>query len=64
MTAKPHTDEDIAREKADLLREFPHHVIDGDPTKQVYTCEDCGARHTCPFSMDPYNTNGDCLAEK
>lgn len=58
----PLTDENIARLKADNLKEFPHHA--GAPGAQVYTCENCDDRRLCPFSMDPYNTNGDCLASK
>jgi hypothetical protein len=60
----PLTDEALAKAKADNLREFPHHIVDGDPTKQVYTCETCDERRTCPFSMDPYNTDCECLASK
>lgn len=29
-----------------------------------YTCDECGVKPTCVFVFDPYNTNGDCLAEK
>lgn len=29
-----------------------------------WTCDDCFARRTCEFVFDPYNTDGDCLAEK
>ena len=61
------TDADIAAAKADNLAAFPHHAkppnADGTPA-EVYTCESCDARHTCPLSMDPYNTDGDCLAGK
>ena len=28
------------------------------------TCDDCPQRHTCPYAYDPYNIDGDCLAEK
>ncbi len=28
------------------------------------TCDDCEFRFTCEFAGDPYNTDGDCLAEK
>ena len=63
----PITDTDIARLKAELLVAFPEHAkpdnADGTPA-EVYTCESCDARHTCPLSMDPYNTGGDCLAGK
>jgi hypothetical protein len=31
---------------------------------QEFSCDACGARRTCPFVFDAYNTNGDCLAEK
>ncbi len=62
---EPLTDADLARMKADNLEEFPHHIVDGDPKKQAYLCEDCDHRRTCVFSMDPYNTPGDCcLAAK
>lgn len=66
MTRAPinHSDEDLDKMKADNLKEFPHHIVDGDPTKKAYTCETCDERRTCPFSMAPYNTNGDCLASK
>lgn len=30
----------------------------------AFTCDDCPALPTCQFSFDPYNTDGDCLAEK
>ena len=29
-----------------------------------YTCFTCPEKETCPFAFDPYNTDGDCLAEK
>lgn len=29
-----------------------------------FTCDDCRDRWTCDWSFDPYNTDGDCLAEK
>lgn len=29
-----------------------------------FTCSDCGAKATCCFAFDFYNTDGDCLAEK
>ena len=28
------------------------------------TCEDCLSNGECEFAFDPYNTDGDCLAEK
>ncbi len=35
-------------------------VVDSDPL----TCEHCDRRASCPFVDDPYNTGGDCLANK
>lgn len=29
-----------------------------------FTCDDCPSRYRCALSFDPYNTDGDCLAEK
>lgn len=37
---------------------------DSDDTPVVFTCDDCPARKECIFVYDPYNTSGDCLAEK
>ena len=28
------------------------------------TCNRCPQRHSCPYAYDPYNIDGDCLAEK
>ena len=33
-------------------------------TDIVFTCDDCAAATECEFVFDPYNTDGDCLAEK
>ncbi len=30
----------------------------------VFTCDECGARWTCEYVFDSYNTHNDCLAEK
>ncbi len=29
-----------------------------------FTCDRCAAANECDYAFDPYNTNGDCLAEK
>jgi hypothetical protein len=29
-----------------------------------FSCDHCSAAKTCEYAFDPYNTNGDCLAEK
>lgn len=31
---------------------------------KTFTCDDCPAKTTCEWVYDPYNTDGDCLAEK
>ena len=28
------------------------------------TCSECMENKTCPYAFDPYNTYGDCLADK
>ena len=33
-------------------------------TPNTITCDLCTDRDTCEYSYDPYNTDGDCLAEK
>ena len=30
----------------------------------VFTCDECWSQKDCEWTFDPYNTNGDCLAEK
>lgn len=34
------------------------------PAGVVFTCDDCASAPECEFVFDPYNTDGDCLAEK
>jgi hypothetical protein len=58
-----------------IFRETKQHKRGDDVTlKQVaaahgipiqdFTCYDCPLYRTCDLAFDPYNTNGDCLAEK
>lgn len=49
------------KDALDLVREFC-----GDKAGiEVFTCFNCPAAMTgCEFVWDPYNTDGDCLAEK
>jgi hypothetical protein len=41
-------------------------AYDGGDWGKIYydelTCKDCIERGICPFTDDPYNTNGNCLA--
>lgn len=34
------------------------------PAGFAFTCDGCGDAPTCQFVFDPYNADGDCLAEK
>jgi MoaA/NifB/PqqE/SkfB family radical SAM enzyme len=49
------SDETLAELRASAAKQFD---ID------AFSCDDCSARKTCEWAFDPYNTNGDCLAEK
>ena len=35
-----------------------------DIKREDITCETCTDRDSCVYAYDPYNTDGDCLAEK
>jgi hypothetical protein len=49
------TDDQLAQLRADATRDWD---ID------LFTCDKCDGRHVCKFAFDPYNVDGDCLAEK
>lgn len=53
-----HTDAELA----ELRALSTSHVERGPPSE--FTCDGCGARYTCEYVFDWYNTDGDCLAEK
>lgn len=53
--AVPWTTEELAGMRWRASSEFDVHA---------FTCDDCPARHKCELAFDPYNTDGDCLAEK
>lgn len=36
----------------------------GAKKHEELTCHKCAEKNTCKYAYDPYNTNGDCLAEK
>lgn len=56
--------EKMALEVYKELQQF--HEMNGGvgPHGFKLSCDECGARHTCEFATDPYNINGDCLADK
>lgn len=40
-------------------------AVDGSVTAETkYTCDSCGAAPHCTLAFEPYNTDGDCLADK
>jgi hypothetical protein len=53
------TTEELAAVRAKIAKRFPE-AFEGGPL----TCDNCAADKTCPYVYDPYNTDGDCLAEK
>jgi hypothetical protein len=53
------TDEEVAALRASKVEFFSEHF---DLTE--FSCDRCAAVKTCEFAFDPYNTDGDCLAEK
>lgn len=55
LLGKERTDQELAELRASIAGEWG---ID------KFTCDECGARQTCDFAFDVYNTDGDCLAEK
>lgn len=56
----PYTEEQLAAIRSRIVNE----CFDNDPDFPGFTCDDCPARYKCKLSFDPYNTHGDCLAEK
>lgn len=57
--AVPSTDEEIATARADVAK------LMGIPLDEItFSCDDCELKRTCPLAFDPYNTDGECLAEK
>lgn len=57
---KNHTETDLSRlrdEAVGRLRET------GIPVTG-FTCDQCPSRYCCDLAFDPYNTGGDCLADK
>lgn len=49
------TNDELAKRRAATVEAWGEHN---------FTCDNCLDKWTCDFSFDPYNTDGDCLAEK
>lgn len=49
------TDKELAITRAEVVLRFG---------VKEFTCDDCPERWSCLLAFDPYNTDGDCLAEK
>lgn len=54
-----------ARKEADGTRAALQVIwhVDAPPDVEV-TCESCKLNDSCWVAFDPYNTDGDCLADK
>lgn len=55
ILGKKRTEEQLAVRRAESVIAFGI---------EKFTCDDCPARHTCEWSFDAYNADGDCLTEK
>ena len=55
-------DKNVAR-RDDELQAIRSHVVSVHDVAK-FTCDTCSARFKCELVFDPYNTDGDCLAEK
>lgn len=53
----------LSPEELQDYRRVMGHLHGGAPDT-VYTCDDCGAAPHCTLAFEPYNTDGDCLADK
>ena len=51
-------------EEDELTEEFnePETIEEGVP-KEYFTCFSCDGLGTCKYAWDPYNKDGNCLAE-
>lgn len=58
LEGTPMDEEQLAAYRASVIASHVEFGID------AFTCDDCPARYTCKLAFDPYNTDGDCLAEK
>lgn len=64
--------EALAEETVEHLNSYQEKLMDEEPsvgrlepiTKEYFTCYRCSAASKCPYTFDPYNTAGDCLASK
>lgn len=55
----------MSEQRADLVQLRARGAAYFDaPEAVVFTCDNCDAAPECEFAFDPYNTDGDCLAEK
>ena len=44
--------------------EYAELIAQCEPDPSSLTCFTCCDKDLCPYSGDPYNTSGDCLADK
>lgn len=55
LLGEERTDAEQAARRANVAKEFEI---------SEFSCDHCSAAKTCDYAFDPYNTDGDCLAEK
>lgn len=58
----------MVRWREDELKQLRKQAVEwlqahGIPFRYL-TCDKCPSRRECEYVYDPYNTDGDCLAEK
>ena len=60
------TQDQINKIKLDLYQDDPRPFdnIEEVLREDRFTCDACICNDECVYSFDPYNTDGDCLAEK
>lgn len=51
-------------EKAEKVVKALDECCSYEITKEDITCYKCKVNETCGYAFDPYNTYGDCIAEK
>ena len=57
---RPRTPTEIEELRAKMEKHYSPHIVYPD----VLTCDNCKDVAICTCAFDPWNTRGDCLAEK
>lgn len=54
----------IREQAVEITKDYHRQFGNSLPEELDFTCDRCRSKYECEFVFDPYNTNGDCLAEK